>query len=149
MGTSIQPRMSSPALMVISADVVFKLSVVLDLQLQVVGSTLLLSRSVRTAVPMLSFGSFVLFLCAALPPRRRPIPALPASPRQYVPAVAEAKCPPSLSVVVSPAVNKQREDPWRCRADGAGADTAGAITPGAVTPGALRARSVSAPMIWD
>lgn len=86
---------------------------------------------------------------SALPPRRRPIPALPTSPRQYVPAVAEAKSPPSLSVVVSPAVNKQCEDPWNCRADGVGTDIPAAITPGAVTPGALRARSVSAPMIWD
>lgn len=99
------------------------------------------------AIPCLvAFGLSASCLCAALPTGRRPIPALPTSPRQYVPAVAEAKCPPSLSVMVSPAVNKQCEDPWHYQV---GMDTAGTITPAAVTPGALRARSVSAPTIWD
>eukprot|EP00752_Nemacystus_decipiens_P004403 g4023.t1 len=79
-------------------------------------------------------------LMSALPPRRRPIPTLPTSPRQLAPDIAEAKCPPYFSVLVSPAVNKQSEDPWHCHADGAGVDTAGATTPGAATPGALRAR---------
>ncbi|CBJ28301.1 expressed unknown protein [Ectocarpus siliculosus] len=77
------------------------------------------------------------------------------SPRPHAPTIAEAKrhppasSSPSLAVVVSTGGPKSRPEPWKPREDVSGGDTPSLLTPGALTPGALRARSESAPMIWD
>ncbi|CAB1111301.1 unnamed protein product [Ectocarpus sp. CCAP 1310/34] len=77
------------------------------------------------------------------------------SPRPHAPTIAEAKRPPpassspSLAVVVSTGGPKSGPEPCNPREDVSGGDTPNLLTPGALTPGALRARSESAPMIWD
>ncbi|CAM9975612.1 unnamed protein product [Ectocarpus sp. 13 AM-2016] len=77
------------------------------------------------------------------------------SPRPHAPTIAEAKRPlpasssPSLAVVVSTGGPRSRPEPCKPREEVSGGDTPNLPTPGALTPGALRARSESAPMIWD